>query len=169
MNFSTLILNDLYKGFIENKSNTNLEQMKKGYTIKLSNKPKPYTLLFKNINNKDHEHILLFTDVMKPIVLKNHINVVNKENIIEKLKNTDSSFKNVDLELKNNIINNQAVIKLKSDHNLYDDEIKVIFNTKNKFFNDNRYIILLSVLGIGFLIASLGWLIYALIKRNNNK
>ncbi|AJK51192.1 hypothetical protein [Mycoplasma capricolum] len=105
---------------------------------------------------------------MKPIVLKNYINVINTNNIIAELKNTDSSFKNIDLEVKNNtIINNQAIIKLKSNHDLYEDEIRVIFNNKSKFFKDNKYIILLGVLGSGFLISSLGWLTYSLIKRKN--
>ncbi|WP_434329625.1 BspA family leucine-rich repeat surface protein [Mycoplasma capricolum subsp. capricolum] len=171
LNFSILSFNDLEKEFNQNANNTTFEKLKEGYKIKLSNRSKLYSIFFKKNNSltdNDHEHILLFTSPMKPIVLKNYINVINTNNIIAELKNTDSSFKNVDLEVKNNtIINNQAVIKLKSTHDLYEDEIRVIFNNKSKFFKDNKYIILLGVLGSGFLISSLGWLTYSLIKRKN--
>ncbi|WP_434335395.1 BspA family leucine-rich repeat surface protein [Mycoplasma capricolum subsp. capricolum] len=171
LNFSILSFNDLEKEFNQNDNNTTFEKLKEGYKIKLSNRSKLYSIFFKKNNSltdNEHEHILLFTSPMKPIVLKNYINVINTNNIIAELKNTDSSFKNVDLEVKNNtIINNQAVIKLKSTHDLYEDEIRVIFNNKSKFFKDNKYIILLAVLGSGFLISSLGWLTYSLIKRKN--
>ncbi|WP_434324482.1 BspA family leucine-rich repeat surface protein [Mycoplasma capricolum] len=171
LNFSILSFNDLEKEFNQNAKNTTFEKLKEGYKIKLSNRSKLYSIFFKkdsSLTDNDHEHILLFTSPMKPIVLKNYINVINTNNIIAELKNTDSSFKNVDLEVKNNtIINNQAVIKLKSTHDLYEDEIRVIFNNKSKFFKDNKYIILLGVLGSGFLISSLGWLTYSLIKRKN--
>ncbi|WP_434325259.1 BspA family leucine-rich repeat surface protein [Mycoplasma capricolum] len=169
LNFSISSFSDLEKEFNQNAKNTTFEKLKEGYKIKLSNRSKLYSIFFKKNNSltdNDHEHILLFTSPMKPIVLKNYINVINTNNIIAELKNTDSSFKNVDLEVKNNtIINNQAVIKLKSTHDLYEDEIRVIFNNKSKFFKDNKYIILLGVLGSGFLISSLGWLTYSLIKR----
>ncbi|KKW61751.1 BspA family leucine-rich repeat surface protein [Mycoplasma capricolum] len=171
LNFSISSFNDLEKEFNQNTKNTTFEKLKEGYKIKLSNRSKLYSIFFKKNNSltdNDHEHILLFTSPMKPIVLKNYINVINTNNIIAELKNTDSSFKNVDLEVKNNtIINNQAIIKLKSTHDLYEDEIRVIFNNKSKFFKDNKYIILLGVLGSGFLISSLGWLTYSLIKRKN--